>query len=93
MDIRSLEKLYKAVANKRRLMLLQILSSRRGLSVTDLADKIKLTFRSASKHLQVLAGEGLIEARQRGKFVTYQITADPEPAQRKLLELTLRLLR
>lgn len=92
MELRSLEKLYKAVANKRRLALLQILSRHRDLSVMDLADKIKLTFRSTSKHLQVLAGEGLVEPIRSGTYVAYRISSNLAPAQRRLLEFTLKLL-
>lgn len=93
MDVRSIEKLYKAVANKRRLVILQILSRQSGLSVMDLAAKLKLTFRSTSKHLQLLAAEGLVEPKSSGKFVLYQISSELELAQRRVLELTLKLLR
>ena len=59
-------KILKALANNKRMEILNILSQEKGLNVAEIAETIKLHFKSASKHLQKLVEAGLIERLQNG---------------------------
>lgn len=64
-----LTKCLKALANGRRLRLLQELLRARELTVGDLSGRIKLSYRSTSKHLLKLAECDLIDRDQRSSEV------------------------
>jgi len=64
MSNKQLVKVLKAIGNERRLAILKYLNRNRELSVNQLSKLIDLSFRSVSKHLSVLSGAGLVEARQ-----------------------------
>lgn len=74
---RELEKIYKAVANRRRIAILRYLKSGNA-TVGEVAKAIKLSLKSTSRHLQVLAGVGLIVAEQRGLYVHYTFNQKSE---------------
>lgn len=87
MDMYHIEKMFKAVANKRRLATLQLLTRRKSISVNDLADYLKLSFRSASKHLYVLAHEGFVEAERVGMFMEYRLARTLSAEHKHILQL------
>ena len=64
-----MEKILKALANRRRLKILQLLKERRRVSVTEIAGHIKLSFKSTSRHLSVLRNADLVEGEQVGLSV------------------------
>ncbi len=68
-----MERLLRAFANKRRLMILGLLKERKKMSVTELAYGIKLSLRSTSRHLSVLSHADLVDREQRGLTVFYTI--------------------
>ncbi|HEY4490311.1 MAG TPA: metalloregulator ArsR/SmtB family transcription factor [Candidatus Paceibacterota bacterium] len=70
----SIEKILKALANKRRLAIVKYLDSKKGASVGDIAEAIKLSFRSTSRHLRVLSSVDIIEGSQIGLTVIYKLT-------------------
>ena len=49
-----MEKILKAAANRRRLKILSYLKNHRKSSVGELAEEIKLSFKSTSRHLAIL---------------------------------------
>lgn len=69
---RELEKLYKAIANKRRIAIVRYLQSG-AATVGEVAKAIKLSLKSTSRHLHVLAGAGLLVSEQRGLYVYYEL--------------------
>jgi len=73
MNEKELEKVFKAFANKRRLLILTVLKKKKELSVGDLASEIKLSFRSTSKHLKVLSGADLVVFEQKSKEDFYRL--------------------
>ncbi len=87
MDTYRIEKIFKAVANKRRLTALHLLTKRKSISVNDLADYLKLSFRSTSKHLQVLMHEGFIEAERAGMFMEYRLASTLSAEHKHILQL------
>ena len=54
----SLETLFKALANRRRLIIIRHLKKHGEKSVTELADVIGVSVKSMSKHLLILRGRG-----------------------------------
>lgn len=73
MNIKETERLLKALANKRRLAIVQAVKKEE-LPVGDIAEKIRLSLRSTSRHLGVLRGADVLERDQRGLQVFYRIS-------------------
>lgn len=88
--MRKMVKIFKALGNERRLKIIKILSRRRFLSVSQIADDLRLSVRSTSKHLLILEAEGLVSRRQRRSKVFYSL---PDLKKRTLVPLLLRLLK
>ncbi len=86
-NTRELEKILKALANKRRLAILKYLKNEGETSVGDIANKIKLSFKSTSRHLSVLFAVDIIEKDQKGLQVFYGIAGDSKPAVKAVLSL------
>jgi len=68
-----LEKILKAVANRRRLAILNQLMNRKEMPVNTIARQIKLSFRSTSKHLSILYVSGLLDREQRSVLMFYSL--------------------
>lgn len=77
MSDRELEKLFKAVANRRRTAILRYLRSG-SATVGEIAKAIKLSIKATSRHLQILSGAGYIISEQRGLYVHYSLHGRPE---------------
>jgi len=73
LDIKHLERILKALANRRRLAILQFLKKEKEANVSDIAEAINLSFRATSKHLGILAAADLVEREQRGLQMWYKI--------------------
>lgn len=69
-------KIFKAIGNERRLDILRRIAKSRQMSVGGLSEQMGLSFRSVSKHLSVLAGAGLVEAKQVSLSRYYFISPD-----------------
>ena len=80
-----LEKTLKAVANRRRLAILEFLKTEKEAPVGDIASKIKLSFRSTSKHLAILSSLDILEKTQKSSQVFYCLSADQHPVVKYLL--------
>jgi len=80
-----LERIMKGVANHRRIEILEILGKRPEMSVAELADKLKLNFKTASEHIRRLAISGLLMKRSDGHNIRHKLT--------KRGELILKFLR
>ena len=65
------EKILKALANKKRLEILKLLTKNSGLGVIEIAKEINLHFKSTSKHLQKLSEAGLVKSIREGVWVRY----------------------
>ena len=73
------EKMLKALANIRRLKILNYLYSKKEASVGDISESIRLSFRSTSRHLAVLMAADIIDREQRGLEVFYRILHPRNP--------------
>ena len=85
--MKELEKTLKALANKRRLAIIKYLKNYREASVGDVAESIKLSFRSTSKHLGILSTVDIIEKEQRGPQIFYRLSRVQKPAAAKIIAL------
>ncbi len=73
MNQKNLVKIFKAMGNERRFLILGNLMQKKELSVGQIAELIDLSFKSVSRHLSVLYGADLIEVRQSGLNRFYSI--------------------
>ena len=64
MTNKELVKIFKAMGNERRFLIMKNLVQRKELTVSQIAEHIKLSFKSASRHLMVLANADLVQVRQ-----------------------------
>ena len=82
--MKQLEKLFKGLANRRRLAIIRLLASKRELPVADIARSINLSFTSTSKHLGLLRQLDVVDRRQESLTVYYRL-AEPLPHAVKLV--------
>lgn len=73
--MKELAKQIRAVANERRLKIIRMLL-RGSLTVSDMARQLKLSFRSTSRHLQVMKQAGYLDTEQVGLSVFYRLRRD-----------------
>ncbi len=73
-EIKGLEKLLKALANKRRLAIIFYLKKQSEARVGDIANAINLSFTSTSKHLIQLFNADILERNQKNLEVWYKLT-------------------
>lgn len=88
MDTKQIERILKALANKRRLAIVKYLHKARRASVTDIAREIKLSFKATSRHLSVLRSADLVEKEQVNLMMLYSLQ-EPRPS---ILKTTLTVL-
>ena len=73
--MKELERTLKSLANKRRLGIIQFLKKHKEASVGELAEAIRLSFRSTSRHLSVLSGADILEKEQRSIQIYYRLNS------------------
>ncbi|HBV00865.1 MAG TPA: ArsR family transcriptional regulator [Candidatus Taylorbacteria bacterium] len=78
-DFKKLERLNKAVANRRRLAILAYLKKEGEAAVWDIAEAIKLSLKATSQHLGVLRASDLVLWEQRSLEVFYRLAPAPHP--------------
>lgn len=86
-NLKDLEKLCKALANRRRLAILKYLNGRTKASVGDIAAEIKLQVKSTSKHLRILAACDLVEHEQQSLYVFYSLPKHKPALLKQILNL------
>ena len=72
--MKALERVLKALANRRRLAIVGYLKKAKEATVGDVAGEIKLSFKATSKHLGVLAAADIVEKEQRGLQMWYKLS-------------------
>ena len=77
----------KAVANRRRLAILQYLKKHREAPVGELAEAIRLSFKATSKHLSILSAADIVEKEQRSLMVHYSLAKRQHPVIRQTLAM------
>lgn len=82
-----LERIFKAVANRRRLALLRYIKKHKEASVGELRELIKISMAATSKHLAVLSAAGIVEREQRSLLMFYRISPTPPLPARAILSI------
>ncbi len=85
MDIGSLEKYYKLLANRRRLAIIKYLSQVKEATVYQIADKINLSFKATSKHLQLLKQAGFLDSDQVSLEQHYYLSDASNPLMKQAI--------
>jgi DNA-binding transcriptional ArsR family regulator len=74
MNHREIEKILKALGNRRRLAIVAYLKEVREVNVGNMARELGLSFRSTSRHLIALEKADILKKDQRGLEVFYRLT-------------------
>ncbi|MFA6397678.1 MAG: metalloregulator ArsR/SmtB family transcription factor [Candidatus Paceibacterota bacterium] len=76
MKEKELEKIFKALANRRRLSILSYLKKEGTATVGEIADKINLSFKATSKHIKILHNADIVDKEQEGSRVIYWLNKE-----------------
>lgn len=83
-NVRNMERVLKALANKRRLAILHHLVKNRSATVGELAALNRIAMGSTSRHLSILKGVDLVDQEQKSVEIYYRLTVDGERLIQKL---------
>ncbi len=86
-NLKYLEKVLKAFANKRRLLILKYLNSIKEAPVGDIAGEINLSVKATSKHLNILSAIDILEKDQRSSQMFYRASSNKNPIVEYLLSV------
>lgn len=70
-----MERVLKALANKRRLKMIRALVKRRVLHVSALADEVEVPLKTVSRNLRLMELAGLVTSEPRAGRVYYSVSA------------------
>lgn len=87
MKEKEMEHSLKALANRRRLAIVGFVKRKKEITVGEIAEEIKLSFRSTSKHLGVLVAAGILEKEQRGLQMFYGLAGNLSETARRIISL------
>lgn len=82
---RDQEKILKALANRRRIAIAKLLTRGKAMTVGDVANEIRLSFRSTSKHLGLMVAADILLRDQRGPHMYYLPAPDMPGLARKVI--------
>ena len=85
--MKELEKILKALANKRRLAIIKYLKEGKQAPVGEIAEKIKLSFKATSKHLGILFASDIIEKEQKSLQMFYRLSDNQKPLSKFLISI------
>ena len=81
MSNKELVKIFKALGNERRFLILKHLFAKKELTVGQISEFINLSFKSVSRHLSVLSNVDLVKVRQVSINRFYSINDSGFPKQ------------
>ena len=87
MKEKEMERVLKALANKRRLTIISILQKDGEKSVGDIAEILKISFKATSKHLLLLTNVDILEKEQRSSQAFYTLNQNPPNLTKKILRV------
>ena len=92
-NLKNIEKIIKALADKNRLRMVYLLNEKKDLCVCEITDIIGLSQPTISSHLRLLENAGLVESDKDGLWVNYNINSYADLFSRKLIEMICKDLR
>lgn len=63
--MKQLERIFKGLANRRRLSIIKTLLKQKVMTVAEIAEKINLSFKATSKHLVILRQLDIVDCQQK----------------------------
>lgn len=84
--MKHLEKPLKALANRRRLAILRYIKKSRQATVSDIAEEIRLSFKSTSRHLAILRSADLLEREQKSRLAYYRLSEDTRTVIKNVID-------
>ena len=85
-NLKNIEKIIKALADKNRLRMIYLLNRKRDLCVCEITDIIGLSQPTISSHLRLLENAGLVESSKDGLWVNYNINSQADLFSRRSIE-------
>lgn len=73
-DSQKLERIFKGVANHRRIDILNLISKNPGITLDGIAETLDCNFKTISEHSRRLVAAGLINKKYLGKSVTHNLS-------------------
>ena len=70
-QFKKLEKQMKSLANYRRLLIIAFIKKQNKVSVGDIAEELKISIQSTSRHLKILENAEILSSEQKGLLVYY----------------------
>lgn len=92
-DLKNIEKIIKALADKNRLRIVYLLNEKQDLCVCEITDIIGLSQPTISSHLKLLENAGLIESDKDGLWVNYNINRQADLFSRRSIEMICKDLK
>jgi len=83
--MKEIEKILKALANRRRLSIIKYLNKAGSASVGDIADEISLSFKATSKHLGIMRSADILERDQVNLTMIYSLNKSISPILKTVL--------
>ena len=86
-NIRTIEKQMKALAGRKRLLILAYLKRHKFATVSDLARELKSKVFAISQHLRVLRTLEIVRDNRLGRSVAYRLSKEQEEPVKKVLSM------
>lgn len=74
MNTIELEKIIKGFSNHHRIRILEVIEKDSNMTLLDIAEKLRINFKTAGEHTRKLALAGLIDKKYKGASVQHKIT-------------------
>lgn len=69
-----LQKIAKGYANHRRIQMMELLETNPNLSLSNIAERLKINLKTASEHTRRLTIAGIVDKKYRGRIVIHSLT-------------------
>lgn len=80
---KQLERVFKGIANHRRIDILDLIDKNDNISLMEIADQLKCNFKTISEHTKKLVAAGLVNKEYKGRTVTHFLS----PYGEKMLKI------
>ena len=77
-NYRKMERVVKGFSNHRRLEMMELLYKNPELSVDEIADALRINYKTAAEHVRRLALSGMVLKRSKGNSVRHKLTSSAE---------------
>ena len=71
---RALERIVRSFGNHRRIEMIELLENNPELSLTEIADRLKINLQTASEHIRKLTMASLVMKKSQGKNIRHKLT-------------------